>query len=65
MDVQIEATEALIAKQERLRAGLMQDLFTRGVDENGELRPPREEAPHLYHETEIGWLPKGWGEGTF
>lgn len=60
VDTQIEATEALIAKQERLRAGLMQDLFTRGVDENGELRPPREEAPHLYHETELGWLPKGW-----
>ncbi len=60
IDCQIEATEALIAKQERLRAGLMQDLFTRGVDENGELRPPREEAPHLYHETELGWLPKGW-----
>jgi type I restriction enzyme S subunit len=38
----------------------MQDLFTRGVDEHGQLRPPREEAPHLYHETELGWLPKGW-----
>lgn len=60
LDTRIEATEALIAKQERLRAGLMQDLFTRGVDENGELRPPREEAPHLYHKTELGWLPKGW-----
>lgn len=60
IDTQTEATEALIAKQERLRAGLMQDLFTRGVDENGELRPPREVAPHLYHETELGWLPKGW-----
>lgn len=60
LDTQIEATEALIAKQERLRAGLMQDLFTRGLDENGELRPPLEEAPHLYHETELGWLPKGW-----
>lgn len=60
IDTQIEATEALIAKQERLRAGLMQDLFTRGLDENGELRPPREEAPHVYRETELGWLPEGW-----
>lgn len=60
IDTQIEATEALIAKQERLRAGLMQDLFTRGVGENGELRPPREEAPHLYHETTMGWLPRSW-----
>ena len=65
LDAQIEATGALIAKQERLRAGLMQDLFTRGVDENGELRPPREDAPHLYHETELGWLPKGWSVEPF
>jgi type I restriction enzyme S subunit len=60
LDTQIEATEALIAKQERVRAGLMQDLFTRGVDEHGQLRPPRDQAPHLYHQTEIGWLPLGW-----
>ena len=60
LDTQIEATEDLIAKQERVRAGLMQDLFTRGVDEHGRLRPPRDQAPHLYHQTELGWLPVGW-----
>lgn len=60
IDNQIEATEALTAKQERVRAGLMQDLFTRGVDEHGRVRPPREEAPHLYYLSELGWLPKGW-----
>jgi type I restriction enzyme S subunit len=60
IDTQIEATQALIAKQERVRAGLMQDLFTRGVDEHGRLRPPNEKAPHFYHQTELGWLPKGW-----
>ncbi len=60
LDIQIEATVALIAKQERVRAGLMQDLFTRGVDEHGQLRPPRDQAPHLYHQTELGWLPLGW-----
>lgn len=60
IDTQLEATEALIAKQERLRAGLMQDLFTRGIDEHGKLRPPLEGAPHLYDQTELGWLPKGW-----
>ena len=51
LDAQIEATEALIAKQERVRAGLLQDLFTRGVDDHATLRPTREEAPHLYRET--------------
>lgn len=61
LDALIEATEELIAKQEQVRAGLMQGLFTRGVDDHGQLRPPREEAPHLYHQTELGWLPKRWG----
>ena len=60
IDIQIEATEALIAKQEQVRAGLMQDLFRRGVDKHGQLRRPHEQAPHLYHQTELGWLPKGW-----
>ena len=60
IEQQITHSEALIAKQEQVRAGLMQDLFTRGVDETGRLRPPREEAPELYHETALGWLPKGW-----
>jgi type I restriction enzyme S subunit len=60
LDSQIEATEALIAKQERVRAGLLQDLLTRGVDNKGALRPPRAEAPHLFHQTQLGWLPKDW-----
>lgn len=60
LDSQIEATEELMAKHEQVRAGLMQDLFTRGVDEFGQLRPPREQAPHLYHQTDLGWLPLGW-----
>jgi len=65
LDAQIEATEALLAKQERVRTGLMQDLFTRGVDENGQLRPPRHQAPHLYHQSELGWLPVGWEVEAF
>ena len=60
LDTQIEVTEALIAKQERVRAGLMQDLFTRGISEHGQLRPPVEEAPHLYRQSELGWIPKDW-----
>lgn len=60
IDYQIEATQALIAKHELVRKGLMQDLFTRGVDQHGQLRPPREEASQLYGETELGWLPTDW-----
>ena len=56
----IEQTEALIAKTQAIKAGLMHDLFTRGITANGELRPPREEAPQLYKDSPLGWIPKEW-----
>lgn len=61
----IEKTEALIHKYQQIKAGLMHDLFTRGVTADGKLRPPREQAPELYKETPIGWIPKEWGEKSF
>lgn len=60
IDTAIEKTEALIAKYQQIKAGLMHDLFTRGVLPNGQLRPPREQAPELYQETAIGWIPDEW-----
>lgn len=60
IDTAIERTEALIAKHQQIKAGLMHDLFTRGVLPNGQLRPPRSEATELYQETEIGWIPRDW-----
>lgn len=63
IDRVIEKTEALIAKYQQVKAGLMHDLFTRGVLPNSQLRPPREQAPELYQETAIGWIPKEWQVG--
>lgn len=60
VDEAIEATEALIGKYEQVKAGMMQDLFTRGLGPDGKLRPPRHEAPDLYQNTPIGWIPKDW-----
>lgn len=60
IDTAIEQTEALIAKYQHIKAGLMHDLFTRGVLPNGQLRPPREQSPELYQETAIGWIPRDW-----
>ena len=37
-DEAIQKTEALIAKLKQMKAGLLHDLLTRGIDENGELR---------------------------
>ncbi|MEY3759621.1 MAG: hypothetical protein RIR39_1112 [Pseudomonadota bacterium] len=60
VDDSISATESLIAKYQKIKAGLMHDLFTRGVTADGKLRPPREQAPELYHETAVGWIPVEW-----
>jgi len=37
-DAAITQTEALIAKYQRIKTGLMQDLLTKGIDENGNIR---------------------------
>ena len=60
IDQAIEKTEALIHKYQQIKAGLMHDLFTRGLTADGKLRPPREQAPELYQETPIGWIPMAW-----
>lgn len=60
IDAAIEQTETLIEKYQHIKAGLMHDLFTHGVLPNGQLRPPREQAPDLYQGTAIGWIPKDW-----
>ncbi len=61
IDQLIEKTQNLIDKHTAIKQGMMADLFTRGIDPaTGQLRPPVEQAPHLYKETELGWVPKEW-----
>lgn len=60
LDTAIHETEAIIAKLKAVKQGLMHDLLTRGIDANGELRPPQPEAPHLYQESPLGLVPKDW-----
>lgn len=64
LDQTIEKTEALIEKYQQIKAGLMHDLFTRGIGADGKLRPPREQVPELYQETPIGWIPREWKAKT-
>ncbi|MBO0407061.1 restriction endonuclease subunit S [Aeromonas hydrophila] len=64
LDTAIHQTEAIIAKLKALKQGLLHDLLTRGIDANGELRPPQAEAPHLYKESPLGWIPKEWDAPT-
>ena len=57
VDQAIEQTEALIAKQQRIKTGLMQDLLTRGIDENGNLRS---EDNHEFKDSPFGRIPVEW-----
>lgn len=61
LDSAIRGTEAVVAKLKAMKQGLLHDLLTRGIDANGDLRPPQFEAPHLYQQTPLGLLPKEWG----
>ena len=63
LDAAIRGTEAVVAKLRAMKEGLLNDLLTRGIDANGDLRPPQPEAPHLYHQTPLGWLPRAWDWG--
>jgi type I restriction enzyme S subunit len=60
IDTAIQQTQAIINKLKQLKQGLLHDLLTRGVGANGELRPCYEDAPHLYKESPLGWIPKEW-----
>ncbi len=60
IDTAIQQTQAIINKLKQLKQGLLHDLLTRGVDAKGELRPCYDDAPHLYKESPLGWIPKEW-----
>jgi len=60
VDEAIERTEKLIAKHQQIKAGLMHDLFTRGLTPDGHLRPPHTEALELYKDSPLGPIPKEW-----
>ncbi len=60
----IQQTEAIVDKLKQVKLGLLHDLLTRGVDANGELRPSYEEAPHLYQDSKLGWIPRDWTVGS-
>lgn len=57
VDVVIRDTEKLIAKYSRIKIGLMQDLLTNGIDENGVIR---NEKTHGFIDSPLGRIPKEW-----
>lgn len=62
-DSVIEKTQATIAKYKAIKQGMLQDLFTRGIDTaTGKLRPSYQDAPELYKESKLGFISKEWSE---
>ena len=59
VDDVIQKTEQLIAKLKQMKQGLLHDLLTRGVDDNGELRDP-ERHPEQFKDSPLGRIPKAW-----
>lgn len=59
IDEAIQKTEQIIAKLQQVKQGLLHDLLTRGIDDNGELRDP-ERHPEQFEDSPLGRIPKGW-----
>jgi type I restriction enzyme S subunit len=59
VDEAIAKTEAVIAKLRHVRAGLLHDLLTRGLDAHGQLRDPIAN-PEQFQASPLGQIPKEW-----
>ena len=57
LETSLREMEALIAKLRLARAGLLNDLLTRGVDEDGRVRS---EATHEFKDSPLGRIPADW-----
>jgi type I restriction enzyme, S subunit len=57
IDQAIEQTESLIDKYQRIKTGMMHDLLTRGIDEDGCLRDP---VTHKFKPSALGPIPAEW-----
>jgi type I restriction enzyme S subunit len=61
IDTVIEKTKAIVEKYQRIKTGMMQDLLTNGIDENGNIRSPK---THKYKDSPIGKIPVEWEYGV-
>jgi type I restriction enzyme S subunit len=57
VDNAISETEIIIAKYNRIKTGLIQDLLTKGIDEKGNIRS---EETHDFKDSPLGRIPKEW-----
>jgi len=62
IDNTINHIETVIEKMYRIKAGLLHDLLTCGLNDNAELRDPVRH-PELFKDTLLGKIPKNWFVG--
>lgn len=63
IDNAIQQTEIMIAKLQLVKTGLLHDLLTCGLDENGELRDPIRH-PEQFKDSPLGRIPNCWDTVT-
>lgn len=61
LDEAITQTEQLIGKYKKIKEGLMHDLLTRGIDEQGNIRS---EETHKFKDSPLGRIPVEWEYGS-
>lgn len=59
VDALIAKTEAVIAKLKQVRAGMLHDLLSYGLDEHGQLRDPIAH-PEQFKNSPLGLIPNDW-----
>lgn len=59
LDDVIQQTEQTVMKIEQVKQGLLFDLLTRGIDDNGELRDP-DRHPEQFKNSPLGAIPREW-----
>lgn len=64
IDEAIAKTEAVIAKLKHVRTGMLHDLLSYGLDENGQLRDPIAH-PEQFKDSQLGRIPMDWSCGVF
>jgi len=57
IDNAIEKTDRVIEKYKRIKQGFMQELLTKGIDENGQIRS---EETHRFKNSSLGRIPEEW-----
>ena len=63
IDTQIQQTEQLIVKLKQVKVGLLHDLLTLGIDENGDIRDPLIH-PEEFKKTVLAKVPQKWKVST-